>query len=520
MTNKSISEESLENSSLFTNMETKTKTITFPRFVHQQIYDRLSNACLLSLLVGFGVPVLFPLFVSLEMGHEKFVCAFIGVVSLAVYVFLQKSKLSTLSLMYLGLGFGVLVSYLFTLLQAADPYPSEYTLRSIPAWTAPWIIVLPLIVPCNSKMALGAAIACTVATLLGIYSGEVFFGTHPPTSIYFDTFFVYLFVVGATSMVANIVYKSNWTLDQEKKKSRYELLELLGRGNMGTVWRAKHEKLRRPAAIKIISSRYLQEGDEKKIKTRFEREAQATASLHSPHSIALYDFGTMEDGSFFYVMEHLEGADLESLIDRFGPVSAERAVYFLLQICDSLSDAHCKGLVHRDIKPANIFVCQYGNKSDFIKVMDFGLVKQDSDVDSSIFTEDATLTEPGSMAGTPAFMAPEMAETGKIDHRYDIYGLGCVGYWLLTGEYVFPSKEGVLGVIMAHIRTPPARPSTKTENPIPSELEDVILWCLEKNPADRPQSIEELVVVLREIPFSNPWREQDARDWWLLNSID
>jgi serine/threonine-protein kinase len=194
---------------------------------------------------------------------------------------------------------------------------------------------------------------------------------------------------------------------------------------MGEVWRARHRFLARPAAVKLIRPETLGGGDEDRALValrRFEREAQAIAGLRSPNTIQIYDFGVADDGTFFYVMELLDGLDLETLVERHGPLPQERVVELLLQVCDSLSEAHEQGLLHRDIKPANIFVCRYGHRFDVVKVLDFGLVRTLGNAD------DARLTREGTLAGTPAYIAPEQAMGDTVDHRADLYSLGCVAF--------------------------------------------------------------------------------------------
>jgi len=246
---------------------------------------------------------------------------------------------------------------------------------------------------------------------------------------------------------------------------------------------------------------------------RFEREAQATAALGSPHTIRLYDFGTTEEGSFYYAMELLDGFDLESLVTRFGPVSPARAVDFLIQACNSLADAHHHGLIHRDIKPSNIYVCRLGIQFDFIKVLDFGLVKLDHDPSGQA----TQLTQEGLTTGTPAYLSPEVAlGQGEVDARTDLYSLGCVAYWLVTGQLVFKG-ETPMQVVVDHIQTTPIPPSQRTELEIPSALEQIILSCLEKKPEKRPQTALELGERLAACEIREPWTQEDSRRWWALN---
>jgi serine/threonine protein kinase len=209
--------------------------------------------------------------------------------------------------------------------------------------------------------------------------------------------------------------------------SPYQLVERLGEGGMGEVWRAKHRFLARPAAIKLMRPEVLggSSVERQSLSLLFEREAQATASMRSPHTIELYDFGVADDGAFYYVMEFLDGFDLQALIDRFGPIPPDRAVHLLKQVCHSLAEAHAEGLIHRDVKPANVYVCRHGREVDFVKVLDFGLVKSQNDALGS----DITLSRDHSVGGTPSFMPPEQVLGDRpLDGRSDIYAVGCLAY--------------------------------------------------------------------------------------------
>jgi serine/threonine-protein kinase len=250
---------------------------------------------------------------------------------------------------------------------------------------------------------------------------------------------------------------------------------------------------------------------------RFEREAQSTAELSSPHSVALYDFGVTDEGLFYYVMELLKGIDLRTAVEKFGPMPAERAIHVLQQCCHSLTDAHAIGVIHRDIKPANVLICRYGSDHDFVKILDFGLVKQLGDAD----TVGAQLTAEGIATGTPAFMAPEMAlDNRNVDGRADLYALGCVGYWLLTGSLVFDG-ESPMAVVLKHAKDAPVPPSHRTELPIPADLEQIILACLEKDRDRRPQSAQELSLKLTACAGTlSPWTQERAVDWWQTHLPD
>ena len=248
---------------------------------------------------------------------------------------------------------------------------------------------------------------------------------------------------------------------------------------------------------------------------RFEREAHTIAALRSPHTVALYDFGQADDGTLYYVMEKLVGMDLESLVEQFGPVPAERAIHILKQACHSLDEAHRNGLTHRDIKPANIFVSRDGTELDFVKVLDFGLVRLRQDRPSP---EQVKLTAEGVTSGTPAYMAPEIViGDDSYDHRVDLYAIGCVGYWLVTGKLVFEG-DTAMKVMLGHLNTPPPRPQSRTELAIPAELEQIILDCLEKDPARRPASAAELARRLSGVSVSEAWTAARAERWWATHT--
>src|SRR5262249_5779954 len=286
---------------------------------------------------------------------------------------------------------------------------------------------------------------------------------------------------------------------------QYVLESKIGSGGMGEVWRARHRMLIRPAALKLVRPQGLGSAparDHDVLLRRFEREARATAGLQSPHTVQLYDFGVTEDGTLYYVMELLEGMDLETLVEKFGPMPAERAICLLSQVCSSLEEAHENGLVHRDIKPANLVVTRIGADWDFVKVLDFGLVKLGSGRRDE---QSIRLTTDGGASGTPAYMAPEIVlGEAKTSHAVDIYSLGCVGYWLLTGKLVFEGP-GAMKVMVAHAQTLPTPPSSRVELPIPPELDALILECLEKDPAKRPASAAALQSRLNSIPVAKDW---------------
>ncbi len=310
-----------------------------------------------------------------------------------------------------------------------------------------------------------------------------------------------------TVITVRVIYGLGREIADARKVGAYVLVEKLGHGGMGEVWRAKHSSLVRPAAIKLMRPRSLSDGtpvDLGQLARRFQQEAQATALLRSPHTVAVYDYGETSDGVLYYVMELLDGLDLETLVESFGPQPVERVVHFLRQTTASLAEAHAQGLVHRDIKPANLFASVLGLELDFLKVLDFGLVRR--------IAVDPNLTAENGVWGTPAYIAPESAAYSRYDARSDIYSLGAVAYWLLTGKTVFEAPSGN-AMIAAQIRDTPVRPSLRTELPIPPELEAVIMACLAKNPDERPQGAEQLSRMLGAVQLP-AWTQRRAEAWW------
>jgi DNA-binding NtrC family response regulator len=298
-------------------------------------------------------------------------------------------------------------------------------------------------------------------------------------------------------------------LEDSVKIGSYRLIDRLGSGGMGEVWLARHQLLARPAAVKLVRQVARAYGeDERRLRQRFEREAHATAELQSPHTVQLYDFGMTEMGNFYYVMERLRGMDLQRMVEQYGPLEPERAVFLLKQACRSLSEAHHLGLVHRDIKPANLFVCRLGREHDFLKVLDFGMVSR------MIPAAAPQSAVAGAILGTPAFLAPELAtDAGLFDARADIYALGCVAFWLLTGQPPFDASD-VLALLRHHSTTPPSPPSLLSEEPIPASLDAIVLACLSKGRESRPATVDVLWERLDAVTFANPWDQARARAWW------
>jgi len=312
-------------------------------------------------------------------------------------------------------------------------------------------------------------------------------------------------------LAGEVVHGLGERLEEARRLGSYELLEKLGAGGMGEVWKARHATLARPAAVKIVKREALDVDDPARreaLLARFEREAMATASLTCPHTVEVYDFGVEDDGTIFYVMELLDGIDLHEMVARHGTLPPERVVYFLKQACRSLAEAHDRGLVHRDVKPSNLVACRLGDEVDYLKVLDFGLVTP-----LRPMAADDRFTRLGQTPGTPAYMAPEQALNPlEVDGRADIYSLGCVAFWLLTRTHLFDGSQAE--VSRQHAQDPAPAPSSRSPRKIPPELDAVILRCLAKAPADRPRDARVLAALLAAVPLGDPWTETRAANWW------
>ena len=307
-----------------------------------------------------------------------------------------------------------------------------------------------------------------------------------------------------TLVVARLQREAQLAAMNARQVGQYELLDKLGQGAMGVVYKGQHAMLRRPTAIKMLDVDKINDDSI----ARFEREVQITCQLNHPNTIAIYDYGRTPEGVFYYAMEFLDGIDLEALCQKGGPQPEARVIHLLLQICGSLYEAHSLGLVHRDIKPANIMLSRRGGLPDVVKVLDFGLVKA---LDSQ---KQASMTAANSLTGTPLYLSPEAVNSpALVDARSDIYAVGAVGYFLLTGTTPFTS-ESLVELLRKHVTEPPLPPSDRVGRVISPELEAAVLACLEKSPANRPQTARDLANMLRKCPEFGRWTVEDGDAWW------
>ena len=332
------------------------------------------------------------------------------------------------------------------------------------------------------------------------------------------TVFVVLFLLLVLASLVILLYSYRqvvWRrrLTEAELKARqlgqYQLLEKIGEGGMGTVYKAHHALLRRETALKLLTP---DKADPISIQ-RFEREVRLTCRLMHPNTIQIFDYGHTPEGIFYYAMEYLDGLNLAEFVDAYGPQPEGRVVNLLIQVCESLAEAHASGLVHRDIKPANVFVTDRGGVPDMVKVLDFGLVRPVASADNTAL--DAADTE--ILAGTPNYMSPEAVENGATaDARSDLYSVGAVGYYLLTGQGVFDG-ETIAEICRKRVEEEPVPPSIRIGRPICPHLEALILRCLERDPKDRPQSAHELLTLLAASPRIADWNVEQRAAWWVAH---
>jgi serine/threonine-protein kinase len=344
-------------------------------------------------------------------------------------------------------------------------------------------------------IAIGAAAGLTDRAVPGLLLGRFLFHAG----------FLLTFAVALAVFGSHHIQVLRQQAFEARKLGQYQLKRCLGTGGMGQVYLAEHMLLKRPCAIKVI--RPGRAGDPRNL-ARFEREVQATAALTHSNTVEVFDYGRAADGTFYYVMEYLPGLSLEALVKQHGPVPPARAVHLLRQVCGALQEAHAAGLIHRDIKPGNIIVGPRGGLCDVAKLLDFGLVQG-----GSLQGDGEKLTQEGAIAGTPAYMSPEQAAgKAELDGRSDIYSLGCVAYFLLTGRPPFV-QETAVQTLAAHLGEA-VTPLTSHRPDVPADLQDVVLRCLAKEPAQRFQSADELEHALARCDCADAWSREDAAAWW------
>jgi serine/threonine-protein kinase len=443
------------------------------------------------------------------------VYVFNGITSALLFTLTRMKHVSDRVVLNLGLVYEILMCLSVSMGFTWGQYQTSGTPPSV-TWVCVVMVAYPLIIPTPPRRTFVAAIIAAATVPLGLLILESLGWVTPRPFHYVDISLSPAFCVFLAVMGSRVIYGLNVEVARARQMGSYQLVERLGRGGMGEVWRARHRLLARPAAVKLVRPEMQGSrppADNERVQERFRREAEVTAGLESPHTVRLYDFGTTDEGIFYYVMELLTGLDLETLVRKYGPLPSERAVHILLQACHSLREAHDYGLVHRDIKPANLVLCcRRACDYDFVKVLDFGLVA----LRPELHADGARLTVEGQIGGTPAYMSPEAVTEESVDARADIYALGCVAYWLLTGRLVFEAATPIK-TALAHVREDPVAPSQRTEIEIPPPLERLVLACLEKDPGRRPQSANELASGLRALGITSAWTQERAREWWEIH---
>jgi serine/threonine-protein kinase len=488
------------------------------RLPPQMVEDAATRLGWLSLVVAILIPSV-QLFqrvaqpgLGLAIGNEVNRLASLASVFMALGVFAaRRYRLVTArTVLLLGMALEVVVAFCISLIETTLPLEPGRPVLGISS-VAPWIVTVGVFIPNRPAWTLATAVAAatTWPIAYGLNAASFEFPPVPVAQLAVWPFFNYLFAVLAY-LISRRMYGITIAAQTALELGSYRLAAPIAEGGMGEVWKASHQMLARSAAIKLIrmppSSTSARQAD-LSVK-RFKREANVIAGLQSPHTVYLYDFGVARDGRFYYVMELLDGISLQTLVATFGPQPAGRVLPILSAMCDSLEEAHRQGLVHRDLKPSNAMLCKVGLTYDFTKVLDFGLAK-------FVDGHDATtqLTMEGTATGTPGYMAPEVAmgET-NIDGRADIYALGCIAYFLLTGTLVF-TDPNPMSMALKHVQSPPDPPSARTELPLPADLEAIVLHCLAKRPVDRPASAAALAAALAACQVPR-WTAADAEAWW------
>jgi serine/threonine-protein kinase len=438
-----------------------------------------------------------------------------GVLLLSAAVYLLSRRLRPERVIDLGLVYAVVLAFLLSAASVranwfGDGHPG-LTWSPVAVWT----LLFPLIIPSTMPRTLVAALlAAGSEPLMAAQLSWRGVGELPPLTDLLTRLWPNAVAVVCALAITRVIHRLGQKLEAARAVGNYHLVARLGEGGMGEVWQASHRLLHRPAAVKLISASAVDATPEvaARVFSRFEREAQATAQLQSPHTVHVYDFGVTRDGTFYYVMEILDGLDLHHLVEEDGPQSPERVVHILRQACHSLDEAHARGLIHRDIKPANIYLCRYGLDVDFVKVLDFGLVKPREDTPEAA-PAGGRLTQQMALTGTPGFIAPEaMLSDSPIDGRADLYSLGCVAYWLLTGREVF-EHTATMALLMAHANQAPTSPSAHGTD-VPPALESIVIALLAKDPAQRPQTARDLADRLAELGIEERWTAARRDAWW------
>lgn len=427
------------------------------------------------------------------------------VVSLAVAALARRQRAGSDAFVDLAVAFEVTVGVALWITEFAAPFADTTHTPGIPTVTS-LLLLFPVVVPLPRRAVVLAAALITLAGPLTLTAFVAAGQPAPPVGHALLWCSAAAVASVAATAAAGVVHRAYAGVAQARERDRYVLVERIGEGAMGEVYRARHERLARDTALKVIRTALADDPDgTQRVRDRFAQEARITARLRSPHVVELYDHGTAEDGTLYYAMELLDGFDLQALVEDHGPLPPGRVVHLLLQACDALAEAHARRLVHRDIKPSNLMACRLGTTPDVLKVLDFGTAKR------PLRTGDRGLTAQEAFVGTPAYAAPE-ARLGSVEPRTDLYGLGAVAWWLLTGTMLFDIDDPV-AVLEAHATRPVPRMADVTPLSVPADLEAVVQDCLAKRPADRPRDALAVAQRLRACAVA-PWTREDAERWW------
>ncbi len=416
-------------------------------------------------------------------------------------VLLVRRKLSIATLYRIDLIYcvGIGASFGASAYLQTDVRPSAYMSVAYSAFT---VFARALIVPSSARRtAVASALTFLPMTAAALAVAMTTVEELPPTAFFLGFLLLSIVAIVLSTVGSYIIYDLRRQVSAAQQLGQYTLDRKIGEGGMGAVYRAHHIMLRRPTAVKLLLPDRIGADNLE----RFEREVQHMSQLTHPNTVAVFDYGRSPDGRFYYAMEYLGGGiDLEKLVQRHGPQPSGRVARILAQVCGALQEAHDRGIIHRDIKPANIILCERGGMPDVAKVVDFGLVKE-------IAAEAGASTQV--ILGTPAYVAPEaVTDPANIGTAVDLYALGCVGYYLLTGRRVFDGKSAV-EICIQHVTGTPA-PLSQHVADIAPELELAIMTCLAKRPADRPASANELASLLRAVPPTPGWDVPAAKLWW------
>lgn len=370
------------------------------------------------------------------------------------------------------------------------------------------LMLRAVFVPSSARrtLAIGAGLCIPVIAGTHAYYSERATPEMPPAFLYMlGTVAWSAAALTVSTIMSHTIFGLRQKVVEATQLGQYTLERKIGQGGMGIVYRARHALLRRPTAIKLLSSERADRHDF----ARFEREVQLTSVLTHPNTISIYDYGRTPEGVFYYAMEYLDGLDLQQLVELDGAQTPARALRILEQITGALAEAHAHGLIHRDVKPANVILCERGGQPAVAKVVDFGLVKR-----LQTGGDPSSSTATAGIIGTPLYLSPEaILRPDAVDARSDLYSLGALGYFLLTGAPPFSGTTAV-EVCGHHIHSPPAPPSTRIAQPIPAELEQLILRLLAKEPAARPSSASELSELLAGLRADLPLPHAELHGWW------